>query len=92
MGRHRLIHRQIHTDEHRGSRQTDRHRRIHWWTDTYGYTDGYRQMGTGAISLGVKRPGLETDLSPASSAEAKNASLPQYVLLSREGAGRMRSP
>jgi len=37
-----------------------------------------------ALSLGVKRPGREADLSPPSSAEVKNAwiytSTPQYSL------------
>jgi hypothetical protein len=28
-------------------------------------------MGTGALSLGVKQPGLETDHSPPTSAEVK---------------------
>jgi len=40
-------------------------------------------MGTGALSLGVKRPGREADHSPPSSSEVKNAwnydSNPQYV-------------
>jgi hypothetical protein len=30
-------------------------------------------MGTGALSVGVKRPGREADNSPLSSAEIKNA-------------------
>jgi hypothetical protein len=43
------------------------------------------QMGTGALSLGVKRPGGEADHSLPSSAKVKNAwryiSTPQYVLM-----------
>jgi hypothetical protein len=42
-------------------------------------------MGTGALSLGVKRLGREADHSPPSSAEVKNAwsytSTPQYVFM-----------
>jgi hypothetical protein len=42
-------------------------------------------MGTGAIFLGVKRPGREADHSAPSSAEVKNAwsytSTPQYVFM-----------
>jgi hypothetical protein len=33
----------------------------------------YIYMGTGALSLGVKRPGREADHSPPSNAEVKNA-------------------
>jgi hypothetical protein len=43
------------------------------------------QWVPGAVSLGVKRPGHEADLSPPSSAEVKNAwrysSTPQYALI-----------
>jgi hypothetical protein len=43
------------------------------------------QWVTGAISLGVKRPGREADYSPPSSVEAKNAwsytSTTQYVFM-----------
>jgi hypothetical protein len=43
------------------------------------------QMGTEAFSLGVKRPGRESDHSPPSSAEVKNAwsyiSTPQYAFM-----------
>jgi hypothetical protein len=42
-------------------------------------------MGTGALSLGMKRPGREADDSPPSSAEIKNAwsytSTPPYVFM-----------
>jgi hypothetical protein len=42
-------------------------------------------MGTGTLSLGVKRPGCEADHSLPSSAEVKNAwsytSTPQYVFM-----------
>jgi hypothetical protein len=42
-------------------------------------------MGTGALSLGVKQPGCETDHSPASSAEVKMRAsaplIPQYVFM-----------
>jgi hypothetical protein len=43
------------------------------------------QWVTGAVSLGVKRPGREADHSPPSSAEIKNAwnytSTPQYAFM-----------
>jgi hypothetical protein len=43
------------------------------------------QFVPGALSLGVKRPGRETDHSPPSSAEVKNAwlytSTPQYAFM-----------
>jgi hypothetical protein len=43
-------------------------------------------MVNGALSLGIKRPGLEADHSPPSIAEVKNAwsytSTPQYVFMS----------
>jgi hypothetical protein len=42
-------------------------------------------MGTGALSLGEKRPGREADHSPPSSAEVNNAwsytSTPQYIFM-----------
>jgi hypothetical protein len=42
-------------------------------------------MGTGALSLGLKRPGREADHSPTSSAEIKNAwsytALPQHAFV-----------
>jgi hypothetical protein len=42
-------------------------------------------MGTGALSLDLKRPGREADHSPPSSAEFENAwsytSTPQYVFM-----------
>jgi hypothetical protein len=47
-----------------------------------GYTQPHIQ---GALSLGVKRPGSETDHSPPSSAEIKNTwsytSTPQYAFM-----------
>jgi hypothetical protein len=50
---------------------------------TLGPTQPSIQWVTGSLSLGVKRPGLEADHSPLSSAEVKNAwsytSLPQYA-------------
>jgi hypothetical protein len=43
------------------------------------------QQASGALSLGVKRPGRETDHSPPSSTEVRNAwrytSTPQYVFM-----------
>jgi hypothetical protein len=39
-------------------------------TDTGAHPTSY-QMGNGAISLGVKRPGREADYSPPISAEVK---------------------
>jgi hypothetical protein len=42
-------------------------------------------MGIGALSLGVKRPGLETDNSPAARAEVKKmwiyTSTPPYAFM-----------
>jgi hypothetical protein len=42
-------------------------------------------MGTGALSLWVKRPGREADNTPPSTAEIKNAwnyiSTPPYILM-----------
>jgi hypothetical protein len=50
-----------------------------------GPTQPPLQWVAGALSLGVKRPGRETDHSPPSTAEVKNAwsytSAPQYVFM-----------
>jgi hypothetical protein len=42
-------------------RQMGRHRRIHRWTDTYGYTDEYRQMNTGGYTDGQAQADTQTD-------------------------------